>query len=111
MRSNFPAKIKVAAFDRCKGHCEKCSARLYTGKFDYDHVLPDALGGKPTLDNCEVLCDACHSAKTFGKDGDVTRIAKMKRQRNAHIGIKKPSRWASKWKRKVNGQTVLRSEA
>lgn len=85
-RREFPAKVRVAAYERSGGHCERCTAPLRVGRFAYDHVLPDALGGEPTLINCEVLCDACHGAKTF--TGDVPRIAKMKRQRASHIGAK-----------------------
>lgn len=91
-RREFSAKVKVAAYERSGGHCEMCSAPLRVGKFQYDHAIPDALGGEPTLENCVVACDACHAAKTH--KGDVPRIAKMKRQRSAHIGArsKRPSR-------------------
>jgi hypothetical protein len=49
------------------------------------------LGGSPTIENCAVLCTACHGAKTTRQD--VPQIAKMKRQRQAHIGAKGPSKW------------------
>jgi 5-methylcytosine-specific restriction protein A len=112
-RREFPAKIRVAAFERANGHCEGCTARLVTGKFHYDHVLPDALGGEPTLANCAVLCTACHGAKTA--KGDVPQIAKMKRQRTAHIGARTrsgapmPGSKASPWKRKMNGTVERRT--
>jgi 5-methylcytosine-specific restriction endonuclease McrA len=89
VRRNFPDKVKALAFERARGHCEKCSARLYVGKFAYDHVLADALGGEPILSNCEVLCSACHGVKT--RRGDVPAIAKVKRVRARHIGVKKQS--------------------
>jgi 5-methylcytosine-specific restriction endonuclease McrA len=111
-RREFPAKIKVAAFERSGGHCERCTAPLRVGRFAYDHVLPDALGGEPTLINCEVLCASCHGAKTFS--GDVPRIAKMKRQRASHIGAQTrrsrpiPGSKASGWKQKLTGEWVKR---
>jgi 5-methylcytosine-specific restriction protein A len=89
-RREFPARVRVAAFQRANGHCEGCTVHLTPGKFAYDHDLPDWLGGEPILSNCKVLCDACHGAKTAG--GDVPRIAKAKRQRAAHAGIRPPSR-------------------
>lgn len=64
MRREFPAKVKIAAFDRAKGNCEICGLRLTVGKFRYDHKLPDALGGEPTLENCVVQCIACDKPKT-----------------------------------------------
>lgn len=89
MRREFSAKVKADAFTRAAGRCEGCTARLFVGKFAYDHVIPDAMGGEPTLENCKVLCLACHGEKTAGVD--VPAIAKVKRIRQRHLGIKRPS--------------------
>lgn len=109
-RREFPAKVMVAAFERAKGHCESCGARLTTGKFHYDHVIPDAMGGQPTLENCAVLCTSCHGTKT--RTQDVPAIARAKRRHAKHIGAKQPNRFPgsrdSKFKRKLNGEVVLR---
>jgi 5-methylcytosine-specific restriction protein A len=88
-RREFPAKVKVAAFERAQGHCEGCTARLYPGRYHYDHRIPDALGGEPALENCTVLCLACHGQKTAGADQPA--IAKVKRVRRNHLGARKPS--------------------
>lgn len=89
-RLEFSAKVKDQAFARCRGQCENkaCGAKLTTGKFDYDHILPDALGGKPVLANCQVLCEACHNEKTAD---DIRRIRKADRQRRSHIGATAPA--------------------
>lgn len=88
-RREFPPKVKVAAFERAKGRCEKCTARLVVGKFAYDHVIADALGGEPTLENCAVLCGSCHGEKT---PGDTTLAAKVKRIRAKQVaGVKRRS--------------------
>ena len=94
-RQEFPRKIKLAAFARCKGRCQICSAVLVPGKFIYDHAMPDALGGQPTLENCVVQCVACDKPKT---SADVSRIRKADRQRAAHIGAKRdaPTKIASR---------------
>lgn len=89
MRREFTGRVKAAAFERSCGACEICKARLVPGKFQYDHLIPAALGGEPSLANCQVICDACHGAKTAKQD--VPRIAKAKRQEAAHIGAKAPS--------------------
>ena len=86
-RREFSRAVMAAAAERAKGHCEQCTRKLLSGDFHFDHVIPDALGGEPTLENCAVLCRSCHAAKTT--KGDVPRIAKMKRQRAAHIGRKR----------------------
>jgi 5-methylcytosine-specific restriction enzyme A len=103
-RREFPAKVKVAAFERAKGHCEKCGARLVPGKIRYDHILPDWMGGAPTLENCQAVCTTCDAPKTAADQGD---IAKVKRIQAKHIGAKR-STWRSKWKRKMDGSVVLR---
>lgn len=106
-RREFPRKIKQAAFMRAKGKCEICTARLYPGKYRYDHVLPCALGGEPTLENCQVICSNCDTPKTYGKD--IPMIAKADRQRAKHIGATKPKRpWGGKYRKKVSGEVVLR---
>lgn len=83
-RREFSDKVRERAYDRAKGHCQKCTAPLAPGKFAYDHILPDWLGGEPVLANCQVLCDACHREKTAREDQP--RISKTKRQRRNHIG-------------------------
>lgn len=102
MRREFPAKVKVAAFERANGSCEQCTRKLMTGDIHYDHVIPDAMGGEPTLANCAVLCRSCHGAKT-SKD-DVPAIAKSKRVRRRHVGVKK-QRTIRAW-RKFDGSIV-----
>ena len=42
-RREFPAKVKLAAFKRAADRCERCAAPLLPGRFDYDHVIPDAM--------------------------------------------------------------------
>jgi 5-methylcytosine-specific restriction endonuclease McrA len=103
-RREFSTKVKVAAFDRAADHCECCGARLQVGRIHYDHIIPDALGGDPTLENCAVLCRGCHGVKTARED--VPRIAKAKRVRAKHIGADKPKRRMSY--RKFNGEIVWR---
>jgi 5-methylcytosine-specific restriction protein A len=109
-RREFSAKVMAAAALRANGKCEKCDAKLMTGGYHFDHIIPDAMGGEPTLDNVAVLCKSCHSAKT--RNVDVPNIAKAKRRERAHFGIKKPSRFAcsrnSRFKKKMNGEVVLR---
>lgn len=110
-RQEFPKTVKLAAWTRAAGQCEKCGTRLFYGHYHYDHIKPCAFEGKPTTDNCQVLCSACHLKKT--KTEDIPRIAKSNRQRNKNIGIKKPSRpivgsKASGWKHNMDGSWVRR---
>jgi 5-methylcytosine-specific restriction enzyme A len=111
-RKEFPARIKVAAYERAGGACEGCSAPLRGKPAEYDHIVPAAFGGAPALDNCKVLCVPCHRGKTAERD--IPEIAKSNRLRARNAGVKKrrhvlPGSRASKWKRKLDG-TVERRE-
>lgn len=85
MRHEFPAKVKLEALARSKGLCEGagCGAKLTVAKYHFDHITPDALRGKPTLDNCAVLCWSCHKIKTAKQD--IPQIAKADRIRVKHL--------------------------
>lgn len=108
MRRDFSKQVRRDAFERCGGHCEgmqmgeRCWAKLTLGKYHYDHIIPDGLGGEPTLENCAVLCVACHKDKTSKRD--VPAIAKTKRIQDRQRGIRQP-RKITRW-RKFNGEIV-----
>lgn len=95
-RREFSKKVQREAFLRAGGQCEgilptggRCACKLQVGRFQYDHVIADALGGHPVLSNCEVLCTACHKAKT---DSDKAAIARAVRREDRHLGVTDPHR-------------------
>jgi 5-methylcytosine-specific restriction protein A len=102
MRTEFTRKVKAAAALRAGGKCEGCTARLI-GAFHFDHIIPDGVGGPATLENCQVLCRACHDVKT--RKADVPRVAKMKRQRDRNTGALKSQRGFKGWRR-FSGEIV-----
>jgi 5-methylcytosine-specific restriction endonuclease McrA len=102
MRREFPARIKLAAYQRSLGvidgkpHCEvvwdgKRCGKLILGLPEYDHVKPDGLGGEPTLENCQVACGVCHKRKTHTEDRPI--MAKADRQKKSGAGIKRKYHW------------------
>lgn len=110
MRREFSKQVKRDAALRAGGQCEECTRRLLAGDFHYDHVIPDGLGGEPVLENCAVLCRACHDIKT--RTRDVPQIAKSKRIRDRAVGIRKRSTFAcskdSPFRKKISGEVVRR---
>lgn len=105
-RKEFAKRVKIQAWDRCLGQCEECTAKLTPGKFDYDHVVETVLGGKPTLENCRVLCKNCHRAKSSER---APTLAKSRRQEEKHLGMRgKEKKPLSKFKRKMDGTVVYR---
>lgn len=87
-RREFSRKIRKAAIDRADGHCEKCSAVLKKGEAEVDHILPDILGGEPTLPNAQVLCRVCHSEKTAD---DIRHTRRADRARDKASGAIRPA--------------------
>ena len=87
-RREFSPKVKLAAFERAAGHCEKqgCNAKLHPGRFIYDHRIPDYFCGEPTLHNCQVICRECNREKT---NRDAVDIGKSRRIRKRAAGIKR----------------------
>ena len=85
-RLEFSSATKRAAYDRASGRCELCGMP-FKGRPEYDHRIPDALGGTNDLANCMVICRPCHAEKTAKED--VPRIRKADRQKNAERGAKR----------------------
>ena len=104
-RREFPARVKVEAFHRAGKRREECTAPLFPGNVHYDHHIPDALGGEPTLENCRVLCRACHGVKT--SKADVPAISKAKRREQRNCNAHRSRRPMMGWK-KFDGTPVRR---
>jgi 5-methylcytosine-specific restriction protein A len=107
-RREFPKAVRLSAWERSGGRCEACTVKIVGGNGPhYDHVLPDALGGEPTLENCAVLCKTCHAVKTT--DHDRPHIDKARRGHEKRIGARvkqsrpMPGSRASGWRRRMDG--------
>lgn len=111
-RGSLSRNRKLKIWEREKGKCMVCGVKLTTGNLIFEHVRPLALGGADEDDNIRLTCKGCASDKT--KD-DMARINKAKRQKTAHLGMKKskspmPFGKGSKFKRKLDGTVVRRDE-
>lgn len=109
MRTEFTKQTMREALKRATEQCEgllasgeRCNANLKHKPYHFDHVIPDAIGGDNSLQNCAVLCVPCHLDKTAKRD--IPIIAKAKRIADKHAGLKKP-RTIRAW-RKFNGTPV-----
>jgi len=104
-RMEFPRKVRLAIIQRANGRCEACEAVLKVGEGEVDHILPDALGGKPEQANGRLICRVCHKAKTAH---DINRIRKADRQRDRQNGALKKKPWHGNLRKKMNGEVVDR---
>lgn len=85
-RREFPQSVRKAALKRAtrnsKVFCETCGNECNERNgIIFEHVIPDGLGGEPTLENCKVHCKTCADKKTHTEDNP--------RMRDADRGIKK----------------------
>jgi NifB/MoaA-like Fe-S oxidoreductase len=89
-RREFPQSVRKAAFARCcrngRPYCEGCGIEISarTGTI-YEHVIPDGMGGEPTLENCKLHCKVCADEKTFTEDNP--RMAKADRVLKKTYGL------------------------
>ena len=110
-RDEFPKKVKLAAWKRCGGICEcGCGQKIISGAVEYDHIIEDALGGEPVLENCMVMRTRCHDAKTRRRR---PAIDKTRRVIEKAAGARKtnnpmPGSRNSPYKRTMSGKVVPR---
>ncbi|MEX2739974.1 HNH endonuclease signature motif containing protein [Rhizobium mongolense] len=98
-RAEFTRKTKQDALKRSGLKCEasgarygleegqRCNCSLSLG-VQYDHDVPDQLGGDNSLENCRAICVQCHKIKTRG---DIQQIRKSDRQRDKSSGVIRPA--------------------
>jgi hypothetical protein len=106
---------RLKLFEAWHGCCCICERKIQAGeKWIDEHIRPLGLGGTNYLDNRGPAHVTCADAKTHGKDGDLSKIAKAKRMKMKHVGIKDPNRKQlpggrdSRFKVKMNGLVVDR---
>lgn len=111
-RKEFPKSVKLAAWQRSGGHCEcGCGVKIIAGDGpEYDHVIEDAIGGEPTLDNCRVLRKRCHKAKTGKRRPEIDKARRIfeKQIKARSTSRPMPCGKNSAFKKKMNGEVVPR---
>ncbi|WP_187275153.1 HNH endonuclease signature motif containing protein [Methylobacterium sp. WL120] len=91
-RTEFSHDIRKAALIRADKRCEaelpwgeRCPCVLHPGFYRFDHIIPDAIGGSATLENCQVICIECDAAK-YPSDRAV--IYRTRRIQDRHEGTR-----------------------
>jgi len=61
-RDYIPVAIKRQVIARAESRYEYCQSPLnYAAQsFEFEHIFPKSLGGKPTLDNLALACGGCN---------------------------------------------------
>ena len=110
-----PTRVRARIIVAQGGICAcGCGVKLgSTGeRIEFDHKQALILGGENRESNLRALRRPCHRLKT---NGDVSQKAVEARKRNKHLGIaatksRLPGGKNDKWKRTLDGRTVLRGQ-
>jgi len=86
-RKPLTPRERLSLFEKEKGLCQLCQQMIVGAKWRDEHMRALGLGGTNKWDNRAPVHIECAEAKN--KD-DLPRIAKAKRQKQAHLGIKGP---------------------
>ena len=112
-RHEFSRKTRRLAWERANGVCEgtlpsggRCYVPLHNAWHEFHHIDPDWISSNNELDNCAVLCRACHVLVTKQNKKD---IAKIKRIRDKASGALKSRRGFKSWRR-FSGELVWRNK-
>lgn len=110
--ASIPARVRLRVFERAMGRCATCERKLSSGdKWDIDHAIALANGGRHHEQNLQLLCDWCHKDKTRA---DVALKSASYKRRKRHYGVrsnKRPSFQTNRdapFKRKITGEIVRR---
>jgi hypothetical protein len=112
-RKEFSRKTKAAAWARCNGICEgtlpdgrRCYVPLTDHWHEYHHVDPDWFSKNNELENCLVLCRACHVIVTRKNKADIAKSKRIRDKRSGALKAKRPFRG---W-RNFRGEAVWRDQ-
>lgn len=92
-RGHMSPSRRLRIWEKHGGVCVLCKHPIdgVREKWIVEHLRALGLGGSDTDDNCGPAHVACADVKTTTQD--VPAIAKAKRRKASHLGIKKPSRF------------------
>lgn len=114
MRQEFSRKTKRDALIRCGEECEECHIGLKGRRKEFHHIVEANDGGDATLENCRVLCRACHAPLTKAYTQE---LRKAERIRDKNTGAFQKSRHrirGGRWdtvKIKISREVVPRESA
>lgn len=60
----FDDDVKRIVYERQKGICPDCHEHFEIDEMEADHVVPWHMGGKTTIENCEMRCRSCNRIKS-----------------------------------------------
>ncbi len=97
-------KLRATVIARAFGCCEYCRSQegFATELFSMDHIIPQHLGGKTTLDNLALSCQGCNSHKH-------TKITAMDPESGMEVPLYNPrrQRWLDHFEWSADFTTIV----
>lgn len=62
-KQRIPTNIRRQVIERDGYYCVYCDEDLRDAEIHLDHVIPESKGGLTTVDNLQVTCRRCNTAK------------------------------------------------
>jgi 5-methylcytosine-specific restriction endonuclease McrA len=59
-RSSVPEDLKLLVWTRDEGRCRQCGSNV---ELQFDHIIPQSLGGATSAENLQILCGPCNRLK------------------------------------------------
>lgn len=115
LRKTLSPRARLTCWERHGGVCVICREKIDGVREEWivEHVVPLAMGGPDEPSNMGPAHARCADKKTRGPDGDLATVARAKRRKARHIGIRKPSKFPcsrdSKWRKRIDGTIILRN--
>lgn len=108
-RKHFSPRQRLAIWEAHKGVCCICGEKIdgTRGRWLVEHVRALGLAGTNDTENLAPAHEQCAKQKTRN---DIKRIAKAKRQKAKHLGIRNKSKWPlqDKFKKCLDGSVIDR---
>lgn len=109
----IPVRVKMRIWERDQGRCQLTGLKIdgLKDKYEFDHIIPLAMGGEHRERNLQLVLSTAHREKT---KQDVADLAKARRLAAKHAGIERrrsaplPGGKRSPWKKKISGEVVRR---
>jgi len=105
--AKIPDRVRIRVFEKHRGICYRSGVKIMPGdKWECDHIIALANGGRHEETNLAPILCAPHRAKTKEDRKVQSRIYKVRKR---HPGLAKPrgrpmaGTKASGWKKKLNG--------
>lgn len=79
-KQRIPTNIRRQVIERDGLYCVYCDEDLHESEIHLDHVIPESQGGPTTVNNLQVTCRRCNTAKGVLSESEFTERLRQRAQ-------------------------------